>query len=133
MSSAPRKARMLMLTALLGIGLIVTLVITASRRSSVTLEGIDELIRSEIPIGSSKEQVYDFLDSRQIPSKGYDVGPDPLYGLPERLRERKRYVTARIPQRPDPAVSEYDIRIVFYFDETLRLIDYKPQQLDNVP
>src|ERR1700730_16946799 len=107
MLSAPRKARMLMLTAVLGTGLIVTLVITASHRFSVTLQGIEEMIRKEIPLGSSKEQVYEFLDSRQIPSKGYDVGPDPLIGLSERLRERKRYVTARIPQRPDIAVSEY--------------------------
>ena len=109
---------MLVLTGFLGIGLIMTLAITASRRSSVTLEDIDELIRSEIPIGSSKEQVYDFLDSRQTNSSGYDVGPDPQYGLPDNLRERKRYVKARIPQLPDPAASEYDICIVFTLMKT---------------
>jgi hypothetical protein len=122
----------LLVTALTA-GFFIALITTRSNQTDITLQSVDELIKREIPIGASKKKVDEFLESRKIRYSGYNVGPDPLFGLPEDQRERKRYVTARIPQKPDPSASEYDIRIVFYFDEDYRLIDYKLQQLDNVP
>ena len=109
------------------------LIFTRADTSKVTVEGIDALIRKEIPIGSSKEQVYEFLDRHQLSSTAYDVGPDPLFGLRRDEREMKRYVTATIFENPDPARSKYHIHVVFYFDEELKLIDYKMEQLDDVP
>jgi hypothetical protein len=101
---------------------------------NLPVEKITLLIQQEIPKGSTKARVYDFLDARSIPSSGYDVGPDPFYGLPSASRERKRYVTARIPVRGAlPIFGDYDIQIVFYFDEDQRLSDYKLQQLYDGP
>lgn len=127
------RLKLVLLTSKVVLGLFTTLIITRSDSTSTTLQEVDDLIKREIPIGASKNEVYEFLNSRKINSSGYDVGPDPLYGLLDTARKRSRYVTAIIPQQPDPNLSDYDIRIVFYFDENLRLIDYKLQQLDNVP
>lgn len=96
------------------------------------MEKVNELIRMGLPAGSTKQQVYDFLDSRSIRSCPYNAGPDPLVGLPSEDRQWSRFVTARIFKRSlAPWSPDYTIHIVFYFDENEGLIDYKLQKLEK--
>jgi hypothetical protein len=88
---------------------------------------VNEEIRMELPQGSTKQQIYDFLNSRKIPSAGYDAGPDPLAGLPDEDRQWRRYVIAWIPKR------DYRIMIYFYFDENQNLDTFTLQRLDDAP
>ena len=94
---------------------------------------IDELIRRELPTGSSKLKVYDFLDSRVISSSGYQVEPDPLDSCPSEDEQKKRYVTASIPVRSGLPFRPDSVKIVFYFDEEGRLIEYKLREHYDVP
>jgi hypothetical protein len=128
-----RLAKYLFPRSAIAVGLFITFMSLTSGRAGVTFREMDELIKKEIPFESSHLKVCEFLNSRKINSSGYNVGLDPLYGLPTSKQERKRYITARIPENPDPSRSRYDIFVVFYFDEDQNLIDYKLQQLDNVP
>ena len=95
--------------------------------SKSDVQKIANQIRKELPQGSSKQQVYDFLNSRKIPSSGYDAGPDPLAGLPDKDRQWRRYVVAWIPK------GDYRIMIYFYFDEDQNLDTFILQRLDDVP
>jgi hypothetical protein len=100
----------------------------------IPLKKLTGSIEREIPAGSKTERVFEFLEARQFAFSGYNVGPDPLYGLPNESRERKRYITARLPVRSAvPYFDDYDIRIVFYFDEKELLSEYRLQQLHDVP
>src|SRR5215510_16062386 len=90
------------------------------RVSAVTVENVNELIRTGIPIGATKDEVYEFLGSKRIAYSGYNAGPDPLPGLPAREREWKRYIVAGIPERSTLVESEYTIEIYLYFD-----LDYR--------
>ena len=96
----------------------------------VTMKDIDRLIQKELPIGSSKAQVYEFLNSHKIRGAAYDVGPDPYIGVS--TAERKRYVWARIPV-PGTSLFNPDsyIHIYLYFDEQQNLSDYKLKQTDD--
>ena len=131
MREVSKSMKYFLAVAAAGVALFVTLRWT--QLASVTKESVDQLIRKECPIGSTKDQVYEFLEKRKIPSGGYNAGPDPYIGLPDENRQWKRYVVARIPENPDPPFSKYDIVIYFYFDESYTLTEYKLQQLDNVP
>src|ERR1041384_6600857 len=62
------------------------------------VERLDDLVRNGVPIGSTKQQVYDFLDAKAIRSKPYNAGPDPLKSLPDEIRGWRGYVEARIPK-----------------------------------
>jgi hypothetical protein len=90
-------------------------------------------IERKIPVGSTRVRVNEFLESEHFGFSGYDVGPDPLVGLPSESIERKRYVVAWTPVRTMPYFGDYDIRVVFYFDEEELLSDYKLQQLYDSP
>jgi hypothetical protein len=108
--------------------LLVALAYRLSAKSE--LEKIDDLVRSGLSKGATKQQVYDFLDSRSIRSSPYNAGPDPLVGLPSEDRQWSRYVTARVLKRSlAPWSPDYSIHIVFYFDENEGLTDYKLQKL----
>jgi hypothetical protein len=91
-------------------------------------------IGREVPAGSTKSRVYEFLESERFGFSGYDVGPDPLVGLPEARRERKRYIIAWKPvSGVMPYFGDYDMRIVFYFNEEELVSAYKLQQLYDGP
>ena len=90
------------------------------------VEKLDELIRRNLPLASTKQQVYDFLDANRIRSSAYNAGPDPLVNLPEGQREWSRFVEARIPKRSlGRLLPDYTIHIVFYFDESYKVINYR--------
>jgi len=100
----------------------------------IPLRKLTGSIEREIPAGSTRERVSEFLEARHFAFSGYNVEPDPLYGLPTESRERKRYITARLPVRNAvPFFADYDIRIVFYFDKEELLSEYKLQQLYDGP
>jgi hypothetical protein len=93
---------------------------------------IDELIKRELPIGSSKVEVYNFMESRAIISSGYNVGPDPLDESED--DEKVRYVIASIPMRSSlPFQGDSHIKIVFYFDEESNYIEHKVRRYYEVP
>ena len=94
------------------------------------MEKLDQLIRRRLPLGSTKQQVYDFLDANRIRFSAYNAGPDPLVNLPDGQREWSRFVEARIPKRSLGRLSpDYTIHIVFYFDESYKVMNYR---LENV-
>ena len=101
--------------------------------SKSALEDLESLIQKELPRGASKQQVYDFLESRGISSRAYNAGPDPYIGLAEKERQWRRYVRAWMPKRSHLIFSpSYTIHIYFYFDEDLTLDSYKLQKVDDV-
>ena len=104
-----------------------------TQKPSLTKENVDRLIRKECPLGSTKDQVYEFLETRKIESGAYNAGPDPYPGLPDKEREWKRYVVAWFREDPDPSLSEFTIQIYFYFDLNYTMTEYKIVKLDNVP
>ena len=102
--------------------------------SQSTLEDVHDLIIKELPPGSTKQQVYDFLEARAIQSGGYNAGPDPYVGLPDKDRQWKRYLVAWISKGSYvPFLPDYTLKIYFYFDENQTLDEFKLQKLDDVP
>jgi hypothetical protein len=100
----------------------------------IPLRELTRSIEQEIPAGSTTVRVSELLEARHFVFSGYNVGPDPLYGLSNERRERKRYITARLPVRSAvPYFGDYDIHIVFYFDEKELLSEYRLQQLSDGP
>lgn len=102
--------------------------------SQSALADVHELISKELPTGSTKQQVYDFLESRAIQSGAYNAGPDPYVGLPEKDRQWKKFVVAWISKTSHVFfLPDYTIKIYFYFDENQNLDEFKLQKLDDVP
>ena len=96
------------------------------------VERLDDLVKRSVPLGSPKQLVYDFLDANAIRSSPYNAGPDPLVKLPDALREWRRYVDARLlKHRMAPWSPDYTIHLVFYFDESYRVTDYKVEKFDR--
>jgi hypothetical protein len=93
----------------------------------MTLRDVDRLIQKELPVGSSKAQVYEVLNSHKIRAWGYNVGPDPYLGEPN--PERKRYIQARIYVNGTSLLNpDSNIDIYLYFDEQQNLSDYRLAQ-----
>ena len=90
-------------------------------------------IDRQIPAGSTKGRVYEFLESEHLGFSGYNVGPDPLDDPMSQSRERKRYVLAWTLVRNELTFSDYTLRIAFYFDDEELLSEYKTQQLYDKP
>ena len=121
-------------TIILVLGFLVAITAFIVMNWPTVMDEIDELIRRELPKGSSKAEVYDFLDSRAIISSGYQVGPDPIDAVRANNEEKKRYVTASIPIRSwMPFQGDSHIRIVFYFDEEGSFIEHKLRRYYDVP
>jgi len=101
--------------------------------SQSAMEDVHDQINEKLPRGSTKQQVYDFLEARRIRSGDYHVGPDPYAGLPDEDRQLKRCVVAWIPKNSNvPFLTDYTIKIYFYFDENHNLDEFKLQKLDDV-
>jgi len=97
------------------------------------IDAVHDLITRELPRGSTQQQVYDFLEARRIRSGDYHVGPDPYAGLPDEDRQLKRCVVAWIHKSSNvPFLTDYTIKIYFYFDENQNLDEFKLQKLDDV-
>ena len=105
------------------------------KEMKVTNSQMEELIKKEIPIGSSRSQVVTFVDSLNINSVkaitlGYmDGSPSGTDELKGRRNEVKGYLLARLPKvGTDPSQFQvYEMRVMFYFGAGERLIDYKIQ------
>ena len=96
------------------------------------VERLDDLVRSGVPIGSTKQQVYDFLNANAIRSSPYNAGPDPLKSLPDELRGWRSYVEARVPKYGLTLWSpDYTIHVVFYFDMNYRVTEYKVEKIEE--
>ena len=94
---------------------------------------MDELIKNEIPIGSTSSQVVAFVDALNIKTTkainyGYrdwkPSGSDELTGRQDKVTG---HLVARLQKvgRDPSQFQVYDMRIVFYFGAGERLIDYK--------
>ena len=59
-----RKIAITFITA--GICVFVLSMLVWGYKSRVTKESIDQLIRQQVPVGSTKEQIYEFLETRKI-------------------------------------------------------------------
>ena len=102
--------------------------------SQSAIEDFHSQISKELPRGSTKQQVFDFLEARRIRPGDYHAGPDPYVGLPDEDRQFKRCVRAIIVKNHKyvPFMTDYTIRIYFYFDENQNLEEFKLQRLDDV-
>src|SRR5438128_2037634 len=110
--------------------------VTAScghKEMKVTDSQMDELIKKEIPIGSTRSQVVAFVDALNINTikainYGYmdwkPSGSDELIGRQDKVTG---HLVARLPKvgRDPSQFQVYEMRIVFYFGAGERLIDYK--------
>ena len=100
--------------------------------SESVLANVEELIRNDLPQGASKQQVYEFLEARDIRFRAYNAGLDPLMGLPERERQWRRYVKAWIFKKSYiPFSPGYTIHIYFYFDEDQELDNFKLMKVEE--
>src|SRR5262245_11729581 len=116
----------------IGLVLVSILSFTCFRRSN--LERTEDLFNGALPPGSNRETIEMFLDSRQIRYFPFGTGPDPYIGLAENDRLWKRYLIATMPDNSYvPFVPDSEIRIVFYFDESWKLENFKAQSISDVP
>ena len=103
------------------------------KEMKVTDSQMDELIKNEIPIGSTSSQVVAFVDALNIKTTkainyGYrdwkPSGSDELTGRQDKVTG---HLVARLQKvgRDPSQFQVYDMRIVFYFGAGERLIDYK--------
>jgi hypothetical protein len=111
----------------------------ACKVTRVTTKEVDEWINTNIPVGSTKDEVIAFLDSSKVNSlqakhnefrpyapEGTDVpdaNPHLVYG----------YLVASIPNagKDDTKLQVYNIRVVFYFGKEQNLIDHKTQMFGD--
>ena len=109
------------------------------KEMKVTNAQMEERIKQEIPIGSSKAQVIAFVDklninSRKATSLGYidgkPLGTDELTGQQDKV---VGYLVAGIPKvGQDPSQFQvYHMRMIFYFGAGERLIDYRIETLGD--
>jgi len=122
------KKRLLLVPAIAAVLIWGAYIVLPSSREAVVLEQI----QNELPKGSSKDQVYDFLEARAIRFTPYNAGPDPAAPLPTEEREWKRFVTASIRTRRwlpfSPSRTTY---VYFFFDENQKLNDVQVEQERN--
>lgn len=105
----------------------------------MTDEEMEQRIKEESPIGSSKDRVIAFLDSVNIhglkPHHGEynDESPIGTNALEGRQNEVRGYLVAGIPKvgRDPSQFQVYNMNIIFYFGTGERLIAYKIQTLGD--
>lgn len=109
------------------------------KEMKVTDSQMDELIKKEIPIGSSRSQVVTFVDALNINSikainHGYkDGSPGGTDELAGRRNDVKGYLVARLPKvGKDPSQFQvYEMRIIFYFGAGEQLLDYRIETMGD--
>jgi hypothetical protein len=108
--------------------LVLSISIVSCVKSSMTEEKMEQLIKQEVPLGSSKNQVEFFLDQRNIEHSDYtesDMAPivvPPDYGS---QNGKKRYIVAVIRDVKRHFLTTFSMYIVFYFDDNKNLIEHK--------
>lgn len=117
----------LLITALIACGGAIWWVYTPR----VTVKDIDKLIQKELPTGSSKTQVYKFLDAHHITSGAYQVGPDP--NADQATAERKRFIRGWIQANRTRFFNPSYISVYLYFDEQQNLSEYRLSQSSSLP
>ncbi len=89
----------------------------------VTIREMEEAIKRELPLGSSKAQVIAFLDAKRI-HHGEIILSKYESEYPDNGVE-KRLIFASIPKVRKVLFMEWGIHMSFRFDENDRLIDYR--------
>jgi hypothetical protein len=96
----------------------------------ITVREVDQAINRELPLGSTKGQVVEFLDKKHIQhSELVVVRYDSDY--PDNLE--KRLINAAIPKVKTRLLVEWGIYITFRFDEADRLIDHRVKWVGTGP
>jgi hypothetical protein len=98
----------------------------------VTVEGTNELVAKQVPIGSSKPQVIAFLDAHKIQHSDYSEHPERESDFRDPRLDKKRklikgYISAIIRDvgnEKQSTLAKWDVQIFFYFDEQGSLVDY---------
>ncbi len=100
---------------------------------------MDELVKNQIPIGSTRSQVVTFVDALNINSvkainHGYQDGsPGGTDELKGQRNKVTGYLVARLPKvGSDPSQFQvYNMGMIFYFGAGQRLIDYKIETMGD--
>jgi hypothetical protein len=127
----PNNLNALSITIICTIILLCLSVVNCQRRS-MTVKNIEQLIRKEIPIGSSVSQVIVFLDSHNIShSQVFTVPP---YGTNDDVIQKKPdtikgYMNASIKEVRRDLLASFGIYMKFYFDERGSLVDYTVREV----
>lgn len=111
----------------------------ATREIKITDAQMNDLIRKNVPIGSTISQVEAFVSSINIDSvkaftlgymDGSPRGTDELKGQSHKVMG---YLNASLPKvgSDQSKFQVYSMRIVFYFGSDQRLLDYKVQTLGD--
>ncbi len=112
-------------------------------RSDLTGEGVEQLIKSEIPNGASKPQVLAFLDAHGISYSGYEKYP-PEIDLKqytdfqsEKFKGKTQlidgYIFADIRNCGRWTLFRCDIYISFYFDDKGNMVEYLVRAVEDGP
>lgn len=100
----------------------------------MTVEQIEQLIKTELPSGASKSQVFAFLDAHQIshseyiehPENGTDFEHQRLDGKRHRV---KKYLVAWIANTRKWSFFKHQIYMKFYFDEEDKLVEHITREI----
>lgn len=87
----------------------------------VTVAEVDEMIKRELPLGSTKPQVLTFLQSRHIEYL------DLMY-----RSTQLKFISAVIPDVQRGFLSKYEIDVFFYVNDEGKLIDYKVERVKTI-
>lgn len=111
-------------------------------RSELTSEGVEQLIKSEIPNGASKPQVLSFLDAHRISYSEYEKYPPEFLKLATDLQSEKfkgkthlidGYIFADVPRCGRWTLFRCDIWITFYFDAEGKMVEYLVKAVEDGP
>jgi hypothetical protein len=117
--------------------ILLVILIGCSAKRIVTVEQLNQMVKTHLPIGSSKEQVTAFIESLSIDS--LRVNHNDFFRDGARLRyddfddEKKNALGDRLKEYYDAAIRdiapstgtfEANIKMRFYFDENGKLLDY---------
>lgn len=92
----------------------------ADQSGTMKVKEIDELIRKEVPIGSSTSQVLAFLDAQKIEHS-------------QQYFDRDRIIYASIRNTSGNWLVKNSVYIQFHFDEKATLKDYSVREVSTGP
>ncbi len=95
--------------------------------NKLKISEVKKLIDTELPTGSTVEQVIRFLDSQGISHSDYFEREVREEESPEPVTQRLVYAT--IPSIERNRFSTYDLHILFLFDEEEKMLEYKLEKV----
>ena len=102
---------------------------TSCKENAPTVKEVEAAIKKELPIGTSKDQVLQFIKSRKFGSykfiSPYYYGPPPEKYLQTDIDES---VATGILDVRRTFFATYSIGVIFYFDKENKLVDYKVEE-----